>query len=86
MAARRSAVGTLGWGVIAALGVSVLFAPILTYGWCADGVEDGTSTCGSSEHSIVGIPSSIWIWMGSMVAVVIVTAVLVKRRQQHDAR
>lgn len=84
MAAQRSVVATLWWGAVAALGVSVLFAPIITYGWCADGVEDGTSTCGSSQHSVVGIPSSIWMWIGSMVAVVIVTAVLVIRRQRHD--
>ena len=84
MAAPRSAAATLWGGAMAALGVSVLFAPIITYGWCADGVEDGTSACGSSQHSIVGIPSSIWIWIASMVAVVLVTAVRAKR-QRHDA-
>lgn len=84
MAAPRPAVATLWWSAIAALGVSVLFAPIITYGWCADGVEDGTSTCGSSQHSVVGIPSSIWMWIGSMVVVMIVTGVLVIRGRRHD--
>lgn len=84
MAAPRPAVATLWWSAIAALGVSVLFAPIITYGWCADGVEGGTSTCGSSQHSVVGIPSSIWMWIGSMVVVMIVTGVLVIRGRRHD--
>ena len=84
MAAPRSAVAVLCWGAIAVIGVSVLFAPIITYGWCADGVEGGTSTCGSSQHSVVGIPSSLWLWIGSMVAVAIVTAVLLVRRQRRE--
>lgn len=84
MAAPRPAVATLWWSAIAALGVSVLFAPIITFGWCADGVEDGTSTCGSSQHSVVGIPSNIWMWIGSMVVVMIVTGVLVIRGRRHD--
>ncbi|WP_194410980.1 hypothetical protein [Microbacterium cremeum] len=86
MASPRSVFASLWWGAIAVLGVSVLFAPIITYGWFADGVEGGTSMCGSSQHSVVGIPSSMWMWIGSMVAVVIVTAVLAIRRQRHRER
>jgi hypothetical protein len=74
---------TLWSGAVVALAVSILFAPVITYGWCADAIEGGASTCGSSQHSVVGIPSSIWLWAGSLAVVLIVTSMLAIRARRH---
>lgn len=83
---RRSHTVTVVLGVLAGLLVTVLFAPILTKGWCYDAAEGGESTCGSVQTSIVGIESSFWLWAGALIVVVAATSMLLRRRARLSER
>lgn len=68
-------------GIAGILGVAVLFAPVITGGWCADAPVSGASECGSFERSIVGIDTSLWIWLALSVIVGAITALKVRSRR-----
>lgn len=76
---QRSQAPTVVLGALAGLLVTVLFAPILTKGWCYDAVEGGESSCGSVQTSVVGIESSLWLWGGAVIVVVAATLLSVRR-------
>lgn len=82
---RRSRGATVWLGILAAVIATVAFAPIVTVGWCADGDETGTSTCGTYQASLIGIETNIWLWVVVFAAVVIATAVLARRRPHRSS-
>lgn len=85
---RTPVLRVVGGGVLAALAVTVVLAPLFTTGWCADAAEGGTSVCGSYASSLVGIQTSAWVWLGVLAVVVVVTvvaAVAVHRRQRAQS-
>ncbi len=47
---------------------AVVFAPLMTVGFCADSSIPGRSYCTSSQRSVVGIDTSFWIWLGATAA------------------
>lgn len=53
------------WTIGAVVVAAVLFAPIMTVGWCADSATPGASYCASEQRSILGAPTSIWLWLGA---------------------
>ncbi|MGN8552473.1 UNVERIFIED_CONTAM: hypothetical protein OHV15_07805 [Microbacterium sp. SLM126] len=90
-AQRRWTLSAIIWtGIAAAIVASVLFAPLITLGWCSDADETGTSECGSVQQSVLGIETSVWLWLGAVGAIAIVTVVAARaaRRQprQEDDR
>lgn len=66
-------------GALACLGISVFLAPIVSGGWCADAPAGGTSTCGSFQRSLVGIDTNLWIWLGAIAIVAVITLVTAHR-------
>ncbi|MGQ2914522.1 hypothetical protein [Microbacterium aurantiacum] len=78
---RRSRGATVWLGILAAVIATVAFAPIVTVGWCADADETGTSTCGSSATSLVGVETSLWLWAAVIVAIIITTVVRARPRR-----
>lgn len=81
----RSRAATVWLGVLAGVVATVLFAPIMTVGWCADAAEGGESFCGSMQTSVVGIESNVWLWAAAVV-IVIVATVLAERRRRAELR
>lgn len=79
---KRSVAAAIWVGVTAAVVVSVLLAPVVTGGWCADAPVGGTSVCGSFERSLVGIDTNVWIWLGAITIVAVVTIVIAHRRRK----
>lgn len=77
----RSRAATVWLGVLAGVVASVLFAPIITVGWCADAAEGGESVCGSMQTSLVGIETNVWLWAAAVVIVIVVTALARRRRR-----
>jgi hypothetical protein len=57
---------------------SLLFAPLISGGWCADADENGTSVCGSFQRSLFGFETNWWIWFGVIAAIVIATSVVAR--------
>ena len=78
---RRSRAATVWLGVLAGVLATVLFAPIITMGWCADAAEGGESFCGSIQTSLVGIETNVWLWVAAMVIVIVATAFVARRRR-----
>lgn len=76
----RSRTATVWLGVLAAVVVTVAFAPLMTVGWCADADESGTSTCGSYQTSLVGIETTVWLWAAAIVIVIVVTVLIARPR------
>ena len=65
-------------GIAGVLAVAVFFAPVITGGWCADAPIGGESVCGTFERSIVGIDTSLWLWLALSVIVGVITALRVR--------
>lgn len=53
-----------GLGLLAA---AMLFAPVLSVGWCVDFSIPGNSSCETLQRSIVGIETNPWLWLGASV-------------------
>lgn len=79
---RKSAAGAIWLGALGVVAVSILFAPIVTGGWCADAPAGGTSICGSFQRSVVGIDSNIWLWLAATAGIVCVTFVVARGRRR----
>lgn len=75
----RSRLGNV-WlvGMVCLVTVAVLFAPIIVVGWCEDSAPGGTSSCGTSQRSLIGIDTSIWLWLALSAIVVIATALVAR--------
>jgi hypothetical protein len=71
-------------GVLAGVLATVLFAPIITMGWCADAAEGGESFCGSSQTSLVGIETNVWLWVAAMMIVIVATAFVARRHRAES--
>ncbi|WP_106815253.1 hypothetical protein [Microbacterium timonense] len=52
-------------GVILA---GVLFAPVRTSGFCAYAPTSGRSYCDAAAQSVLGIPTSLWLWLAASIA------------------
>lgn len=74
MAARRRSASAVIWrGVLAAVLVTVVLAPVISGGWCADAPPGGTSMCASFQRSVIGIDTNLWIWVGGLAVVLAIT-------------
>lgn len=47
---------------------AVLFAPLMQVGFCADSSDPAMSYCGTTERSILGIDTNVWLWLGATIA------------------
>jgi hypothetical protein len=78
----RARVAPVVWlGIAGLVAVAVLFAPVVTGGWSADAPVGGTSMCGTFERSVLGIDTSIWLWLALSCAVTLATVLAVRRRR-----
>lgn len=59
---KREAAPPWLFALAAAVLATILLAPVLTTGFCADSSIPGASYCGSTQHSVVGIPSTWLLW------------------------
>ncbi len=50
------------FALVAALFATILLAPIVTSVFCADSSVPAASYCGSTQTSVVGIPSTWLLW------------------------
>jgi hypothetical protein len=83
MASRKKSVAAVIWaGVGVSVVVSVFLAPIINGGWCADAPAGGTSVCGSFQRSLVGIDTSMWVWLAAMAIVAFVTFAVARGRRR----
>lgn len=74
-----SRVAAVLWlGIAGILAVAVFFAPVVTGEWCADAPIGGESVCGAFERSVVGIDTSLWLWLALSVIVGVITALRVR--------
>lgn len=77
-----SSVASVLWlGIAGILAVAVFFAPVITGGWCADDPVSEASVCGTFERSILGIDTSLWLWLALSVIVGVITALKVRSRR-----
>ncbi|KRA23302.1 hypothetical protein ASD65_01860 [Microbacterium sp. Root61] len=60
--------------------VSLLLAPVHEDGWCAVATSSGMSVCQITQWSLVGLRTSLWIWLGALVVVVAITILVLIRR------
>jgi disulfide bond formation protein DsbB len=60
------------------IAVSILLAPIIGVGWCSDADKNGTSVCGSSQRSILGFETNMWVWLGAVMLVIIGTVIVAR--------
>ena len=82
--AKQSRASIIWLGMAGLAGVSILFAPAIHGGWCADATVGGTSVCGSFQRSLIGIDTTIWLWLASMEVVVVISAAGARRlRKSH---
>ncbi len=82
MGSDRPRIARVVWlGVAGLVAVAVLFAPVIMGGWCADAPVGGTSTCATFQRSIVGIDTSMWLWLPLSGSVVLATVLAVRRRR-----
>ena len=79
---QRSLASIVWVGVAGLLGVSLLFASVVTGGWCADAPVAGQSTCGSFQRSLIGIDTNLWLWLAASAVVVVVTLAAIRRRRK----
>lgn len=70
-------------GAVAAIAATLLLAPVVTAGSCADAVAPEASVCGSVQRSILGVDTDVWIWLGALG--VIVGATIAAVRSMRDA-
>lgn len=77
----RSAASLVWLGAAGLLGASLVFAPMISGGWCADAIRGGRSICGSFQRSLIGIDTNVWLWLASMAVVVVITLAAVRRRR-----
>lgn len=68
-------------GLAGVVAVAVFFAPVTTGGWCADAPASRASVCGTFERSIVGIDTSLWLWLALSIVVGVITAIAVRSRR-----
>lgn len=64
---------------VAVIAVAVLFAPIVSNGFCAHAPNAGQSFCSSWQTSVVGIRSNVWLWLGATAAVIAAGWLLARR-------
>ena len=83
-AALRSPATIIWLGAAGLLGASILFAPVVRGGWCADAPLSGASVCETFQRSLIGIDTNVWLWLASVAVVVAVTAAAVRRRRTTD--
>jgi len=76
---------TAVWIAGAVLLAAVVFAPVLQSGYCAVAPASGRSYCDVSARSVVGIPTSLWLWLGATAALVAAAWWLALRRRRDDA-
>lgn len=61
------------WTVVGALVAAfVLFAPLFGAGICVDAQDSSKSYCRDWQTSIVGIETTLWMWLGTSGALVAV--------------
>ncbi|GAA1923620.1 hypothetical protein GCM10009775_14980 [Microbacterium aoyamense] len=65
---RPGAGWTIAWILGSVVVAAIVFAPLMTAGFCADSSIPGRSYCASSQHSLIGVPTSFWIWLGATAA------------------
>jgi hypothetical protein len=70
---------TLVRGAIASILAALLFAPVMTVGWCHDAAAGGVSVCGSEARSLVGITAYGWLWLAVQATIIVATAAAVAR-------
>ena len=46
---------------------ALLFAPIMVSGHCEDAAAPEASACATVGRSLVGIETSLWLWLGATV-------------------
>lgn len=80
---QRSLAPVVWFGVLGLVCVSLLFAPVITGGWCADAPLGESSMCGSFKRSVVGVDTSLWLWLASAVVVAVATVAAARRRRKH---
>lgn len=68
MTANRRRTRIALWVAGAVLAAAVVFAPVMTMGYCADAPVAGRSFCDSSQRSVLGAETSLWLWLGVTVA------------------
>ena len=74
----RNRAGVVWTGTEALIAVSILFAPIISVGWCSDADETGTSVCVSAQRSILGFETNMWVWLRAVMVVFIGTAIVAR--------
>lgn len=80
-AAQRSPAAIMWLGAAGLIAASILFAPVISGGWCADAPVSGASLCMTFQRSLVGIETNVWLWLASVAVVVAITAVALRRRR-----
>ncbi|MBD3942185.1 hypothetical protein IF188_10795 [Microbacterium sp. NEAU-LLC] len=55
------------WIAGAVVVASVLFAPLSFGGFCADAPTADASYCVTTLRSLVGLDTSLWLWLGAVV-------------------
>ncbi len=66
------------WTVIAALALAfVLFAPLFGAGICVDAQDSSKSYCRDWQTSIVGIETTLWMWLGASGVIVAIGLLIV---------
>jgi hypothetical protein len=79
--AGRSVTAIVWLGVAGLLGVSVLFAPVIHGGWCADAPLAEASMCGTFQRSLIGVDTNVWTWLVAVAVVIFATIVAIRRRR-----
>jgi len=79
----RSAAVVIWCGALAAIIVSVLLAPVINGGWCADAPVGGTSECGTFQRSLIGLDTSVWLWLAALALVAVITVVWARPRRSR---
>ncbi|MBO9625915.1 MAG: hypothetical protein J7484_06035 [Microbacterium sp.] len=73
------------WTVVGALALGfLLFAPLFSAGICVDAQDTSKSYCRDWQTSIVGIETTLWMWLGAsgvLVAIGLLVVGLVHRRR-----
>lgn len=89
MAAERSperTAVTLVAAFIAALVVSLVIAPAVTGGFCNDSADPAETYCGSlPPRSIIGLETNMWVWIGALLAIAVITGCVLLRRRSRRA-
>ncbi|SDG61094.1 hypothetical protein [Microbacterium sp. 77mftsu3.1] len=73
------------WGVVALILATIVLAPVIGVGRCADSIVPEESFCESYTQSLAGLPTSVWPWLIAVIVIVLVTAVIAVRRRGDPA-